>query len=140
MPRKYGRNTDGTFGKGNAGRPRGSRNKTTRAMESLLHGEGEALTRKAIDLALQGDTVALRLCLDRTLPARRDSPVVFELPHLTDTRDIVQAMSAILNGVAIGDLTPSEASSLTGLVDSFRKAIELTELEARIDALEVKSQ
>ena len=36
-----------------------------RAAEALLDGEAEALTRKAIETALEGDVAALRLCLDR---------------------------------------------------------------------------
>jgi hypothetical protein len=53
-----------------AGRPKGSRNKTTLAIEALLEGEAEALTRKAIERALEGDMAALRLCMDRLAPPR----------------------------------------------------------------------
>ena len=60
-----GRNTDGTFTDGNAGRPKGSRNKATIAIESLLEGQAEALTQTAISKALDGDSIALRLCMDR---------------------------------------------------------------------------
>jgi hypothetical protein len=38
------------------------------AIEALLEGEGEALTRKAIELAKAGDMQALRLCMDRLAP------------------------------------------------------------------------
>jgi hypothetical protein len=48
------------------GRPKGARNATTLALESLLDGQAKALTQKAIDLALSGDLMALRMCLDRT--------------------------------------------------------------------------
>src|SRR6516162_8366084 len=48
-----------TFHKGesgnSAGRQRGSRNRTTILMQSLLEADGEALARKAIDLAKGGD-------------------------------------------------------------------------------------
>ena len=68
-PENTGRNPDGTFAKGNAinlaGKPKGPRHKTTLAIEALLEGEAEALTRKAVELALEGDVTALRLCLDR---------------------------------------------------------------------------
>jgi hypothetical protein len=37
------------------GRPKGSRNATTLALETLLDGQATALTQKAIDLALAGD-------------------------------------------------------------------------------------
>ena len=56
------------------GRPKGSRNATTIALETLLDGQATALTQKAIDVALTGDMPALRLCLDRILPPRKDSP------------------------------------------------------------------
>ena len=55
-----GRNTDGKFSDGNAGRPKGSRNKATIAIEGLLEGQAEALTQTAISKALDGDSIALR--------------------------------------------------------------------------------
>ena len=54
-----------------AGRRRGSRNRSTQAAQLLLEGEAEALTRKAVELALGGDPAALRLCLDRVIPPHR---------------------------------------------------------------------
>ena len=39
---KNGRNTAGQFTKGNSGKPKGSRNKATIAIESLLEGQAEA--------------------------------------------------------------------------------------------------
>src|SRR5262245_28492247 len=54
------------------GRPKGARNKTTLAMEALLDGESEAITRKLLEKAAEGDMTALRLCLDRLLSPRRD--------------------------------------------------------------------
>src|ERR1700712_2873252 len=78
-----------------AGKTKGSRNATTRAMEALLDGESEALTRKAIDLAKDGDMAALRLCLDRILPPRKDRPVSIALPSITGPQDAAAAMSSI---------------------------------------------
>ena len=63
-----------------AGKKPGTRNRATRALEELLEGQGEALTQKAIDMALAGDTVALKLCLERIYPAHKDRPVTFALP------------------------------------------------------------
>ena len=42
-----------------AGKPKGARNAAMLAAEALLEGEAEALTRKAVDVALKGDTVGL---------------------------------------------------------------------------------
>lgn len=134
--RNNGRNTDGTFGKGNPGKRHGIRHKTTLAIQALLDGEGEALTRKAVEMALAGDTVALRLCLERLAPPRKDAPVRFDLPPMQGAANAAAAMGAILAGVARGDLTPGEGSAIAGLVEGYRKALETTELETRIKALE----
>src|SRR4029077_19494962 len=115
-----------------AGRPRGSRNATTVAMEMLLDGQAEALTQKAIDLALAGDMAALRLCLDRILPPRKDSPVAFDLPEMKTLNDAVPAMGALVKAVGQGDLTPTEAAELTKMVQAFAKIIETAELEERV--------
>src|SRR6476619_165785 len=91
-----------------AGRPKGSRNATTLALEALLDGQASALTQKAIDVALTGDIPALRLCLDRIVPPRKDSPVAFDLPEMKTLDDTVSAMGAIVKAVGQGDLTPTE--------------------------------
>jgi hypothetical protein len=135
-----GRKADGKFTTGNPGRPHGARHKTTLAVQALLDGEGEALTRKAIDMALTGDTVALRLCLERLAPPRKDAPVLFDLPPMQGAASSASAMGAILASVASGDLTPSEANGLAGLVEGYRKALETTELEARLKVLEEKGE
>ena len=131
-----GRSADGTFTSGNTGRPKGARNKATQAVLALLEGEGEALTRKAIEMALAGDGVALRLCLDRIAPPRKDSPVEFTLPRMSSAHDAAQAAGAVLQAVSEGDLTPTEGAQVMGLVDSFRRTLEVTELEERLAALE----
>ena len=121
------------------GRPPGSRNKTTRAIDALFDGEAEALTRKAIELAKAGDLVALRLCLDRICPPRKDRPVRFALPELRTAEDAKLAASALLKAVADGDLTPSEASEIGRLLDSYTRILEREEFEKRLIRLEEKA-
>jgi hypothetical protein len=133
---KSGRNADGTFTAGNSGKPRGTRHKATQAVLALLEGEGESLTRKAIEMALGGDGAALRLCLDRIAPPRKDSPVTFAMPRMATARDAAQAAGAVLQAVSEGDLTPVEAVQVMGLVDIYRRTLEVTELETRVAALE----
>jgi hypothetical protein len=105
-------------------------------VEALLAGEAEALTRRAIELALSGDATALRLCLERVCPPRRDSPVTFALPRMETARHAAAAAGAVLEAVADGELTPSEGAQVLALVEGFRRALETSELEARIRALE----
>src|SRR6478736_5187124 len=77
------------------GRPLGARNRTTQAVEALFDGEAETITRKAIELAKGGDTVALRLCLDRICAPRRDRPVAFTLPAIGTAGDVAKASAAL---------------------------------------------
>jgi hypothetical protein len=135
--RKNGENTRGKpFQQGNPGRPKGSRNKATLALEALLDGEAEALTRKAIEMALSGDTTAMRLCMDRIMPPRKDRPVMFTMPKLETAADAVKATAALAEAVALGDITPMEAGDLVKLVEGFTKAFELHEIEQRLAKLE----
>ncbi len=140
MTRNDGRNTDGTFGPGNPGKPHGARHKATQAALALLEGQAEALTQKAVETALAGDTTALRLCLERIAPPRKDAPVTFALPPMQTAADAARAAGAILNSVADGDLTPTEGAHVMGLIETYRRTLETTELEARVMALEAGVQ
>src|SRR5258705_5458931 len=80
------------FAKGPSNRPTGrragSRNKKTLAAAVLLEGEAEALTRRAVELALAGDPTAMRLCIERILPPCRERAVRFALPPIESAADI----------------------------------------------------
>ena len=120
------------------GRPKGSRNNATLAAEALLAGEAEKLTRKCIDLALDGDPIALRLCMERIYPARKDRPVEFSLPPINTARDAADVMSSVMNAVAAGQLTPADAAELSKVVACTVKSFEAAEFAdslARIDQL-----
>lgn len=130
------RNPDGTFGPGNPGRPKGARHKYLLAVESLLEGQAEGLTQKAVDLALEGDTTALRLCLERIAPPRKDTPVKLDLPSMTSAQDASEAAQAVLSAVSEGSITPLEGAAVMGLIEQYRRTLETTELELRISALE----
>ena len=87
-------------------------------------------------MALGGDATALRLCLERIAPPRRDAPVTFDLPPMETARDAAKAAGAVLGAVADGDLTPTEGAHIMALVETYRRTLETTELEARLVVLE----
>src|SRR6056300_570071 len=132
------RNKAGQFSAGNSGRPKGSHNKATIAIENLLQGQAEALTQTAVTKALAGDSVALRLCMERIAPAPKDQPISFSLPKMNNALDASEAAGSVLTAVSEGELTPIEATRVMGLIDSFRRTLELTEIEQRLHALENK--
>ena len=97
---KNGRNTAGQFTEGNTGRPKGSRNKATLAIESLLQGQAEALTQTAVTKALDGDSISLRLCMERIAPAPKDQPISFSLPKMNNALDASEAAGSVLTAVS----------------------------------------
>lgn len=138
--RKYAENTRGKpFEPGNPGRPKGARNRATRAAEELLDGEIEGLTRKCIDRAQEGDMQAMRLVLDRAFPVRKGRPVQIDLPAMADAEGVSEGFGAVLQAVSQGDLTTDEAKDISSILEARRKAIETQDLDARISALESKT-
>ena len=121
------------------GKPKGAKNHATRLAESLLDGETEKLTKKAVGLALQGDTTALRLCLERICPPRKSRPVNIELPEVKTVDGLAEAQTAVVQAVAGGELTPEEGISITNILEARRKAIDTQDHENRIVALEARS-
>jgi hypothetical protein len=104
-----------------AGKPRGRRHSITIMAEQLLDGQAGALIAKATEMALAGDTTALRLCVERIVPPRKDRPVNFALPKLESANDAAAAMAAIAEAVATGELTPLEAKDIVSIIASFAK-------------------
>jgi hypothetical protein len=126
------------FKPGNPGRPPGSKNKTTKMLEELLEGEAEDLTRKLIDLAKEGKLRPLLYCVDRLIPQRRGRPLEIQLPVIRHAHDIYPAIAAITNELNNGNLTLEEASNLTGLLESFGRAIMADDLAIRVEQLEAQ--
>lgn len=119
-----------------AGKPKGARNRATLAVEALLEGEAEALSRKAIDLALAGDTVALRLCLERIAPVRKGRAIALDLGPVKTAQDLADAQAAIIAAMGSGEITTDEATDAVKVVELVGAALERRDIEARIAALE----
>jgi len=119
-----------------AGRPKGARGKAALFAEELFDGEAGNIIRSAIDLAKKGDTAAVRVCLDRVAPRRRDRVVCFELPPLHSAASVLSALADIAAAVSVGDLTPAEADNISKLLDRYMRTLEHVEFEQRLAKLE----
>ena len=74
--------------------------------------------------------------MERIAPAPKDQPVSFSPPKMNDATDASEAAGSVLTAVSDGELTPIEATRVMGLIDSYRRTLELTEIEQRLQALE----
>jgi len=122
-----------------SGRPKGARHKTTLAIEKLLDGEAETITRVAIERAKAGDMAAIRICLDRIAPPRKDRHIQFALPKMEKASDAVSASAAIVEAASSGDLTPSAAGDLMKIVETYARTLQAADFEARLERLENQS-
>jgi hypothetical protein len=87
-------------------------------------------------MAHQGNTTAMRLCMERLLPARRHRLLQFKLPPVKTIADVDAASESVVDAVARGQLTPAEGQSFSLMLEGRRRVIETQELEPRIRALE----
>ena len=128
------------FKKGQSGNPKG-RTKGTRhgaivALEAIGKPHAEQLVLKAIELALKGDTVAIKILLDRLWPVRKGVPMTVDLPEIRHAGDLVSAMRALVARVGDGTITPEEGSAMASLLEAQRRAIETAQLEERLAVIE----
>lgn len=131
----------GRFEPGNTlgrGRPRGSRNKSKSPGQDLFDEYAEHLIRKAISLGLAGETNALRMCIDRISPARRDAVIQMNLPAIRKAEDLDKAAEKVTQRLRRGKITPVEAGRIMHTLEGRLRIFETVELANRIEKVEEK--
>ena len=140
-PRKNAPKTRGKpFEPGNAGRPKGSRNRVTVAVEKLLEADAENIAKVAVEFAKGGDTTLIKAVLDRVAPPRKEATIKVALPPIQSPADAPAVAARLIEAVAAGEIAPGEAQSLAALLESYRRQSELADIETRLRALEEQAQ
>lgn len=138
--RKQRSATGRPFAKGQSGNPAGkapgTRHRMTLLAEKLMAEDAEAVVRAVITAAKTGDIGAARLVMERIAPVRKGAAVPFALPPIITAEDVNTALSSLISLMADGTLSPDEAATAAGVIETRRKAIETSELAERIAALE----
>ena len=140
-PKSVGKDTRFAPGNpGGPGRPQGSRNNATLALDQLADGEADEILATVVAKARDGDLKAAELVLARVWPARKGRRVSLELPTVETAHDIANAISAVLEAIKNGEITPDEAAVIASVLETKRKALETFELEQRIQKLESRTK
>lgn len=130
----------GQFRPGNTkgqGRPVGSRNSVTVAAENLIQGEGEALSRKLIELALAGNVACLKVAIERLVPPVKSKPVHLpDMPKICSIADASKLTAYVLEAVAEGKVSPVEGEIISRSAERHIKSFEIRDLDKRIADLE----
>jgi Family of unknown function (DUF5681) len=139
MPTKR-TNGSSQFSKGTSGnpsgRPLGSRNHATVLMESLLEGKAEELLQKAVEMALAGDTTALRLCMDRLMPARKDRPIKLSLPPIDTVQQISLAVGKVAKAIGDGEITPIDGEVFTNVLVAHKDIVAQLDFAQRFEDMQ----
>jgi hypothetical protein len=114
------------FVKGQSGNPAGRPSRAYTAAYvagALIANKTVPLTRKLIDLALAGDHAALRMCLDRIAPPRRETPAWLPLPPMENRGDICEALKAVADAAAAGVISSTHSAELVRMLVTVLYAI-----------------
>jgi hypothetical protein len=117
-----------------SGRPKGS-GKSAK-LRALLEPHAPELVQKAMELALEGDTTALRLCLERLVPPLKGRDETIKVQGLQGCSSLVEQGQALIDAMAGGVATPREVATMMQAVAAQAKIIEIEELEKRVAMLE----
>jgi len=121
------------FGKG---RPLGSRNKASIVLQSMIEGEGEDVVRSLIKQALDGNTAAAKILVERIVPPAKERAVSIELPKVVNATDAINAATEVLANFAAGEITPSEMNTAITALTKFSGMIEAADFDKRLTDLE----
>jgi hypothetical protein len=105
-------------------------------VERLMADDASDITKAVITAAKAGDVAAARVVLDRIAPIRKGAPLEVDLPAVATTEGVTAALAALVAEMSAGTVTPEEAQTVASVLEAQRKAIETTELELRLRAIE----
>ena len=114
------------------GRPKGSGQ--VAQLRAAIAAQVPALLDKLMRQALEGDTSAARLLLERAIAPLKaqEAPQALALPDGT----LTDQGRAVLRSVASGELAPGQGAALLGAIGQLCRVAEVDELTRRIEALE----
>jgi hypothetical protein len=89
-------------------------------------------------MAMQGDGNAMRLCIDRIIPARRELPVKIGKLSIRTAEDLTKASETLTQKVAAGELTPGQGQAFAELFARRSEVIVTHDLDQRVRAMEAQ--
>jgi hypothetical protein len=119
-----------------SGRPKSTFNQSTQMIKDLLLENSEALIRKMIELALDGDMTALKICIDRICPPLKAQSQAVNIDY-NQEQGLTQTAKHILEQVTQGIIPPDIGSQLINSIITITRTKDIEEIQKRIEAIEI---
>jgi Family of unknown function (DUF5681) len=119
-----------------AGPKPGQRHPAFAALDAIGQEGAEAVIRKVVEQAIEGDMRAAEILLRRSWPERKGRPLQFRLPPMATAADLVKAAAAISEAMSTGIITPDEAQVAAAVIEIQRKTLEMNEFATRLAEVE----
>lgn len=130
-----------TWAKGVSGNPAGkapgTESKITK-LRNMIAARVPDIIDRLIESAINGDTQAAKLLIERALPAYRTESMPINLA-ITEKLNLVEIGNKIISAIGNGEMSPDQGTQLLLVLSNQAKLIEVTDLEQRIKALEEAS-
>jgi len=89
-------------------------------------------------MAKEGDRFAMKLCMDRYYPARRERRLKLDLSEIHTAGDVHTALTTVVREAAQGNITTGQAEHIANVLEFGRRSIETHELANRVTEVENK--
>lgn len=122
------------------GRPPGSRNSATVAVERLFEQNAEPPANRCIELAIKRGSHGSPPVHGAGIATCKTNLVNFQLPAVRTLADLPLAADAVLQAIAHGEITCADGQQTIGMLDFFRASLATTDFDQRLQALEEKDQ
>jgi hypothetical protein len=110
--------------------------RASRMVRQLIDERSESLVLCCIERALAGDSVALKLCIERLLPPRKSNPISFKIPDSVPEGEMPETvLAAVIRGVSKELIAPTEATEVVNLVRAYMDAREHTQVMLEVGEL-----
>jgi hypothetical protein len=124
------------FGKG---RPPGSRNKRTLMMDAIKE-HGESIVKQCVVMALKGNPVAMRICMDPLARDSESSKQKFRLPPGKSIQDLPLAIQQLILGIAEKKISSQDAITIANMLEKSRtletrQSASLDKIDAHLSRL-----
>lgn len=126
----------GRWKAGESGNPAGRKPGTGEVaqLRAAIANRVPELIERLLEQALEGDTAAARLLLERVVAPLKatEQAQAIDLPNGT----LTDQGRAVLLAVGAGELAPGQGAALLGAIGALARVAEIDELAARVAALE----